>query len=339
MMRCPAGLLRIATFLLSLNFLLLSHALPAQVAQGSIVGTIQILRGNFPSSPIMVSLVSRGALVNSMYTDNEGHFGFGQLMPNVYHVVIDEKEYQKVEETMVIDPTAPVRVMRITLTPREAERTNTPSAIGGGNPHLTDPAEYAKQVPKPARQEFDRGMKSERDGKSEDAIRHYSKAVELAPNFYAARNNLGSALLAKSQFPQAQEQFEKVVQVNPSDAAAYFNMANLYLLKSEYGPANDWVNRGLQKEPNSGFGNFLRGSLFARTGKPHEAEAALRRSLELDPLMSKAHLALVNLYLQQKRSDDAASELRVFLERFPEDAFVPKARQVLDKLTHEPSNP
>jgi hypothetical protein len=29
----------------------------------------------------------------------------------------------------------------------------------------------------------------------------------------------------------------------------------------------------------------------------------------------------------------------VFLERFPEDAFVPKARQVLDKLTHEPSNP
>ncbi len=54
---------------------------------------VHVLRNNFPSSPVMVSLVARGALVNSVYADNEGRFGFNFLEPNVYHVVIEEKEY------------------------------------------------------------------------------------------------------------------------------------------------------------------------------------------------------------------------------------------------------
>jgi tetratricopeptide (TPR) repeat protein len=337
-MRWQPCLARCFTILIALGIIALPQRLPAQVSQGSIVGTVHILRGNFPSSPVMVNLVSRGALVNSIYADNEGRFGFNLLTANVYHVVIDEKEYVKLEETVVIDPTAPVRVLSLTLVPKELEHPGSATA-GGGNRNLTDAAEYGKEVPKTARQEFDKGVKSERDGKSEDAIRHYSKAVELAPDFFLARNNLGSALLAKSQFPQAQEQFEKVVQANPSSAAAYFNMANLYLLKNDYEKANDWVDQGLRREPTSGFGIFLRGSLFARAGKSSEAEAALRRSLELDPLLSNAHLALVNLYLQQKRSDDAVAELHAFLDRFPQDPLAPKAKQVLERLGHQSTKP
>lgn len=336
-MRWPPCLARCFTILIALGIIALPHRLPAQVSQGSIVGSVHVLRGNFPSSMVMVNLVARGALVNSVYADNEGRFGFNLLTANVYHVVIDEKEYVKVEETVVIDATAPVRVLSLTLVPKELE--HPAASVEGGNRHLTDAADYGQHVPKAARQEFDKGVKSDRDGKSEDAIRHYNKAVELAPDFSLARNNLGSAYLAKSQFPQAQEQFEKVIQGNPSSAAAYFNLANLYLLRSDYGKANDWVDQGLRREPNSGFGTFLRGSLFARTGKSTEAEANLRRSLELDPFLSKAHLALVNLYLQQKRSNDAATELHVFLERFPQDPLAPKAKQVLERLGPQPTKP
>ena len=338
-MRWSLGVVRRSAFLLGTAFLALPGLLAAQVSQGSIVGAVHILRGNFPSAPVMVSLVSRGALVKSMYTDNEGRFWFGQLEPNVYHVVIDEKEYLNVEETAVIDPTAPVRVLTITLTPREAEKTETSRTVSGGNPNLTDPAQYAKQVPKTARHEFEKGVKADQQGKPEDAIRHYSKAVELAPDFYAARNNLGSAFLAKSEFPEAQEQFEEVIRTNPSDAAAYFNLANLHLLRGELPPAQATLAQGLRREPDSGFGHFLQGSLDSRTGHVHEAESELRRCLELDPLTSKAHLALVNLYIQQKRSEDAASELREFLARFPEDPFAPKAQQVLNKLVSGKATP
>jgi Flp pilus assembly protein TadD len=337
MMRCSLGVVR--RFAFFLGIVALPGLFAAQVSQGSIVGAVRIFRGNFPSTPVMVSLVSRGALVNSIYTDNEGRFWFGQLEPNVYHVVIDEKEYLKVEETEVIDPTSPVRFLTITLTPREAEKRDTSPTISGGNPSLTDPAQYAKQVPKAARHEFEKGVKADQQGKPEDAIRHYSKAVELAPDFYAARNNLGSALLSQSRFPQAQEQFENVIRTNPSDAAAYFNLANLHLLRGELPPAQATLAQGLRREPDSGFGHFLQGSLDSRTGRVHQAESELRRCLELNPFMSKAHLALANLYMQQKRSEDAASELREFLARFPDDPVAPKAKQVLNKLVSGKATP
>lgn len=318
---------------------LVSSTLVAQIQQGSIIGSIHVLRNNFPSSPVMVSLVAHGALVNSVYADNEGRFGFNFLEPNAYHVVIEEKEYEKVEETVVIDPISPVRVLSITLVPREAARTAPSPEISGGNPHLTNPAEYTKQIPKAARREFDKGVQSDREGKAEDAIRHYAKAIDLAPDFYAARNNLGSDFLAKSQFPEAQEQFEKVIRVNPSDAAAYFNLANAYLLQRRFPQAQEWLIQGLRREPDSGFGNFLQGSLYSDTGQPRAAEAALRRCLELDPIMAKAHLALANLYMQQQRNEDAASELRLFLRSFPEDPFAPKAKQVLGRLEGTDNKP
>jgi Tfp pilus assembly protein PilF len=70
----------------------------------------------------------------------------------------------------------------------------------------------------------------------------------------------------------------------------------------------------------------------SRTGKPEQAEKELRNALQLDPKMTKAHLALVNLYLQQRRSPDAVFELKEFLKAAPNDAFAPKAREVLKKL-------
>jgi Tfp pilus assembly protein PilF len=123
-----------------------------------------------------------------------------------------------------------------------------------------------------------------------------------------------------------------VIKINPSDAAAYFNLGNLYFLTQKYRDAARWLDEGLAKEPNNPLGHFLRGSVCSRTGKPELAEKELRNALQLDPKMTKAHLALVNLYLKQQRSANAVSELKEFLKAAPNDAFAPKAREVLKKL-------
>jgi Tfp pilus assembly protein PilF len=301
-------------------------------AAGSIVGRIRITPGNEIKSPILVTLSSRGQMVNSVYTDSEGNFGFSGLPGNLYHVVINEEGYLPVQEDVSVDPvTTSMKLVTIDLVPSKAKPKSSPP-IKGGNTRLTGSNQYAQQIPKRARKEFDKGVRSDKDGKADDAIRYYQKALELAPEFYEARNNLGSALLGKSRFSEAQLQFEQVIKVNPSDAAAYFNLGNLFLLTQQFDKGQQWVEQGLSKQPDSAFGHFLQGSLYARSGRPVQAEASLRRCLELDPIMSKAHLALVNLYLQQRRSDDAASELRAFLKAFPDDPFAPRAKQVLQKL-------
>jgi predicted Zn-dependent protease len=329
---CEMRRLAICLLLVGLVFAVFPRHQAAQAPGGSIVGRVRIAPGNELKSPVMISLQTRGAVIASVYTDNEGSFGFNGLTANTYHVVIQEKEYLPVDETVPIEPiTSPLRYVTIYLTQREAKKTQDPLVIGG-NARLAGSNQFTQQIPKRARKEYDKGVRSDRDGKPDEALSHYQKAIELAPDFYEARNNLGSDLLSKSQFPEARQQFEKVVTINPSDAAAYFNLANLSLLTHQYDQSQHWLEQGLSKQPDSAFGQFLQGSLFARSGKPAEAEVSLKRCLELDPFMSKSHLALVNLYMQQKRTNDAASELRVFLKSFPQDPFAPKAKQVLQNL-------
>ena len=308
------------------------HSLPLSAQQGwAIIGTVQTSHGELPDRPIPVTLQFRGNTIATTFTDSEGKFSFSQLLANGYHVLIDDEKYRPVDQQVEINPmiTSPTFV-RISLTPREPSKADSP--VPGSNPNMVNSVEYAKQIPKSALKEFQKGAKSDKDARIDDAIEHYQKAVSLAPEFYAARNNLGSDYLGKSQFRAAQEQFESVIKINPSDAAAYFNLGNLYFLTKKYDDATRWLDEGIAKDPNNSLGHFLLGSVCSRTGKSEVAEKELRTSLAIDPKMTKAHLALVNLYLKQQRSADAVSELKEFLKAAPNDAFAPKAREVLKKL-------
>jgi Flp pilus assembly protein TadD len=323
--------LRIVVLLLILP--LSRVAVVAQTTSGSIIGHVRVSPGNEVRSPVLVTLQSRGATVNSVYTDDEGQFGFSGLLPNLYYVVIDEKEYQPVQEQVAIDPiTATLRIVNINLTPRKLKNEDSRAVKEGTNPHLTDLGEYTKHFSRATTKEYQAGLKCDQEHKLDDAIKHYEKALQLSPDFYPARNNLGSNYLAKADYKAAAEQFQQVIKINPSDASAYFNLANSYLLTKRYDEAANWVDQGLVKEPDSAFGNFLRGSLYLRSGNQTQAEVALKRSLELDPKMSKAHLALVNLYLQQQKTGEAIAELRTFLKTSPDDPFAPQAGQVLKRL-------
>jgi len=312
--------------------LIVSIQCHAQATSGSVIGQIRIAPGNPISKPVLVTLQGRGTVVGQAYTDDEGHFYFNHLPGNIYHVVINEDGYIPVNERVVSDPeTSPMRIVNIYLVPKKSEKP-ADNAIAGENPYLTNEAEYGKLYPPAAVREFKAGEKADRKQKPDDAIAHYTKAIELAPTFYMARNNLGTLYLGKANYAGAEEQFATVIGINPNDASAYFNLGNLCLLKNQYDRALQLVNQGLNKQPSSAFGNFLRGSIYSRQNNTREAEIAYRRSLELDPQMAQTHLALVNLFMQEKRSADAVAELKAFLKEFPEHQFAPKAREVLKKL-------
>src|ERR1022692_1818641 len=69
---------------------------------------------------------------------------------------------------------------------------------------------------------------------ADDAVRHFKKAVSLAPDFYAARNNLGLMYLTTQNFVDAEQQFREVVRLHPTDSQAYFNLGNTCLLSQRF---------------------------------------------------------------------------------------------------------
>jgi tetratricopeptide (TPR) repeat protein len=321
-----------------LGCLVLPAQLPAQQNQlGKIIGSIRVLRGDFPAHPVLVSLEMRGSPVGNVYCDDQGRFGFYSLIANEYTVSVTEDAYERITSTIQVNPaTSATNIVQLTLVPRPSAKSDPlPGRVEGSNPYLIDPAEYSRQFPKKTLQEFKKGVDADHKGMTDDAVQHYEKALSYTPEFYPAHNNLGLVYLGRQNFAAAQPEFEAVLKANQNDAEAYLNLGNVFLSTRRYTEAELEIAEGLQRRPDSAFGRFLQGSVYARTGRPELAEKSLLSALQIDPKMPQAYLQLANLYVQQKRTPDAIGELENYLKVFPDAPLSAKARDILKKLQGE----
>jgi len=317
-----------------LAFLAIPGQLCAQQQLGKIVGNVRVVKGDFPPHAVLIQLEMRGSPIGSSYCDDQGRFGFYNLVANSYRVSINDDAYEPVSETTDVNPeSSPMNFLQISLVPRpSAKKDPLPGRVEGSNPFLVDPAQYFSHFPKKTLKEFDKGREADRKGNHEGAIQHYQKALEYSPDFYPAHNNLGTIYVSRQNFDAAEMQFEAALRINQNDGQAYFNLANVLLLTQHYGEAEHEIDEGLKRRPDSAFGKFLQGSIYIRTGRPEVAEKSLQNALQLDPRMSQAHLQLVNLYLQQRRTSDAVSQLEGYLKAFPDSPYSPKVRETLKRL-------
>jgi Tfp pilus assembly protein PilF len=321
-----------------LALLSISNQLCAQQNQlGKIIGTVRVVKGDFPPRPVLISLEMRGSPITSSYCDDQGRFGFYSLVANEYRVSVSDDDYEPISITTDVDPSlSPTNFVDIRLVPRASARKDPlPGRVGGSNPFLVDPAEYLRQFPKKTLKEFEKGRDADQKGNFDSATEHYLKALEYSPTFYPAHNNLGAIYLGRQNFGAAELEFEAALKTNQNDGQAYFNLANVLVLTQHYVEAQKKIDEGLQRRPDSAFGKFLQGSVYTHTGHAELAEKSLQGALQLDPKMSQAHLELVNLYLQQKRAGDAIAQLETYLKTFPESPFAPKARDLLKRLHSE----
>jgi len=331
---------RIMLWCALLALIFIPRQLSAQQNQlGKIIGNVRVVKGDFPAHPVLISLEMRGSPIQSAYTDDAGRFGFYSLVANQYRVSVNDDAYEPVSEMTEVNPDAsPMNFVQITLVPRpDAKKDPLPGRVEGSNPYLIDPAEYYRRFPKKTLKEFEKGVDADHQGKTDDAIQHYEKALSYSPDFYPAHNNLGSAYLGRQNFEAAETQFATALKANQNDAQAYFNLANVLLLTRRYPAAEREIDEGLQRRPDSAFGKFLQGSVYTHTNHPDLAEKSLQSALKIDPKMSQAYLQLVNLYLQQKRTPEAIAELEAYLKAFPDSPLSAKARETLKRLQGEPS--
>ena len=317
------------------------HGQQQQALLGKIIGSIRVVKGDFPANPVLVTLELRGAAMESVYCDGQGKFGFYALAANQYRVSIDDEAYQPVSQTVAVSPDVePMNFVQFYLVPRESRKRQDPlqGQVPGSNPYLIDPGQYLRQFPKKTIKEFEKGVNAEKHGGIDEAIRHYEKAIAYSPDFYPAHNNLGSAFLAQRHFAEAQGEFEAAIKDSENDAEARFNLANVLLLTRRYDDAAVEIQEGFKRQPISAFGQFLQGALYSHTDQPELAEKSLITALNLDPKMSQAYLQLVNLYLQQRRTSDAVGKLETYIKEFPDAQFSQKARDLLKRLQANPSN-
>jgi len=148
-------------------------------------------------------------------------------------------------------------------------------------------------------------------GKLEEAIKAFRRAIELDPESTAARSGLIQALRDLGQKDAATEALYEAIQLDP-------NMLAL-MLKTQAQATEIW-NYALQRNANEASTYHNLGIALARSEHWQEAIAAFSRAIELESNWALAHNNLGNVLSEMGRFQDAIAASRRAIELNPENA-------------------
>jgi tetratricopeptide (TPR) repeat protein len=112
---------------------------------------------------------------------------------------------------------------------------------------------------------------------------HLKKALEIAPDFEAALNDLGTIYHRKGQFAQAAELFERALNMNPESTTARVNLGGTLIGLKQYDRAVTENLRVLDVRPDDALAHGQAGLALFNLGKYSEAITHLEKAKHFDP--------------------------------------------------------
>ncbi len=187
-------------------------------------------------------------------------------------------------------------------------------------------------APKPARQDYEKGLAALRRNSPDKAQKDFTRAVELYPRFAVAWFELGQTYERRAHTPEAREAYTKAIAADASNANPYERLYMLDLLEGQWQQAANTSEKVLRLDPI----DFPRAYYFNALANAHlqnlaAAEKSAREATKLEGPAAepKAHYIL-GLVLASKGNFTAAAEsLRTFLKTASEGPEQRVANRIL----------
>jgi len=122
-------------------------------------------------------------------------------------------------------------------------------------------------------------------GQLQEALKAYTRCLEINPAFSEARNNLGSLYQEMGYLDKAEEEFRKALSdpgYQTKELPAY-NLARLYFLKEEYEEALAMVNNALRFNSRLAMAHNLKGLVLQRLNRFAQAIESFNQAVKLVP--------------------------------------------------------
>ena len=303
--------------------LLAASAAPAQKpAEFELEGRIR------PAARASVTLYgATSPFAASTLAGPDGRFRFRRLLAGAYTVAVFMPGRGEVRETVDIGPSLADRKgrVRISLDLKEAQ------FVEDRRRHMVSARELA--IPESARREYMEAQKllSKRDVPA--ATARLERAVEIAPQFVAAWNNLGTIAYQSRDYATAEKHFRRALSEDPSAYEPLVNLGGALLSLLNPDEALPFNLHAVLSRPTDALANAQLGMTYFALGKLDLAEKYLVAARQLDPgHFSHPQLTLAEVYLRRKRYGQAAGELEDFLHRHPDWTGAAKMREAITGL-------
>ena len=164
------------------------------------------------------------------------------------------------------------------------------------------------------------GIALKDQGKLDEAVACYRRALELKPDYAEAHNNLGIALKDQGKLDEAVACYRRALELKPDFAEAHNNLGVALKDQGKLDEAVACYRRALELKPDYAEAHNNLGVALKDQGKLDEAVACYRRALELKPDYAEAHNNLGNAFKDQGKLDEAVACYRRALELKPDFA-------------------
>ena len=272
--------------------------------EGEISGQQGLLRND-----LLVELQGTGSSLPALRTQvaSDGTFRFHQVEPGTYRAVVRTESGQILQQKfLTLGPDlAPVV---IELQPRKEER---PPSGRVSVAELLHPV--PKQAPKKAIKAVVRAWRLSVAGQHQKAVNELEMALQIAPDYASAHNDLAIQYLILGRSQEALEHFQTATRIAPGMQVAYRNLAWVLCGFGRYAEAEQAARSALAIDATDGRAHFVLGELLAKLGRREDAVRELKVATASVPI---ALLRLAQLYSLSGQVAEAQEALRRYQRRY-----------------------
>src|SRR5438309_2319487 len=136
---------------------------------------------------------------------------------------------------------------------------------------------------------LEQGIRYHRDRKYNEAVIALKNALQIDPNFVAARHLIGRTYKAKSWTADAIRELQRALELQPDDVSIRVDLGQAYLDIEAWGHALAEGEAIHQRAPGNAFGAYLIGAGTLGQGQGEAALEPLSQALRLDAAPPEFH--------------------------------------------------
>lgn len=280
-----------------------------------------------PAHPAIVTVYG----VDTPYTGSTpvpqgSGFKFKKLAPGTYTIAVWVPKLGEVRQTQAVGPGTADRKGRVRVT----VLCNRELAAAAGE-HTVSIRRLS--IPPDASREYQEAQKCLARGDADGAVARLEKAVDIAPGFAAAWNNLGTIAYQQRRFPQAEAFFRAALKADPESYEPQVNLGGVLLTLGKLDEAMQFNAGCVLARPKDALANSQLGLTYFGKGDLALAEKYLLEARRLDPAhFSHPQLVLAQIYQRQGKKEAAARQMEDLLRRHPDHPQAPEFRELMIRL-------
>ncbi|HUI55346.1 MAG TPA: tetratricopeptide repeat protein [Bryobacteraceae bacterium] len=263
-------------------------------------------------------------------SDDGGRFHFRKLQAGTYTAAVYLEDRGEARQTVEIGPGTADTHRRVSLTLRFKD-TDFVFADTVRRQHSISAKELA--VPEKALREFDAAIRDLEKHDVASAAKQLEQAVEMAPQFSIAWNELGTIDYQTRKYPEAEKCFRAALEQDPSAYEALVNLGGVLLTLQKLDEALVYNQRAVLARPNDALANSQLGGTYFAVKNFNLAVKYLEIARRIDPAhFSHPQLVLAEIHLRFGENGAAADDLEDFLKYHPDYPTADKIRENIARL-------